>query len=173
MNMPENMPAPALDAIASRIFELRGQRVMLDVDLAALYGVETRYIPRAVKRNPRRFPEDFAFQLSEDEWANLKSTFGISSSWGGRRTPPYAFTEHGALMLSGALNSSRAEEISILIVRAFVLLRQAVPAYRELAAKVAELESAVGKHDKDIGIILDALRQLITPPDNSKRRMGF
>jgi len=168
-------PAPALDAIAQRIFEIRGQRVMLDADLAALYGVETRYIPRAVKRNPGRFPPDFAFQISLGEWDSLRSTFGILNSGRGqhRKYLPYAFTEHGALMLSSVLNSPRADEISLLIVRAFVWMRQAVPAYKELAAKVAELENAVGQHDESIKAIIQALQQLILPPDKDKRRIGF
>ena len=111
--MTDIQPTYTTDAIVQRIFKFRGQRVMLDSDLAELYGVETRYIPRAIKRNPGRFPPDFAFRLSVEEWDNLKSTFGISSSWGGRRrSTPYAFTEHGALMLSSVLNSARAEEIS-------------------------------------------------------------
>jgi len=172
---PENEIQPAFthDAIAQRIFELRGQRVMLDADLAELYGVETRYIPRAVKRNPRRFPPAFAFRLSPEEWANLKSTFGMSSSWGGRRSAPYVFTEHGALMLSSVLNSTRADEVSLLIIRAFVWLRQTIPAYKELAAKVAELENAVGKHDEKLDGIIETLRQLIVPPDKEKQRIGF
>jgi len=162
-----------LEVIQQKIFEIRGQRVMLDADLAELYGVETRYIPRAVKRNPGRFPPDFAFQLSPEEWANLKSTFGISSLWGGRRSAPYVFTEHGALMLSSTINPARAEEISLLVIRAFVWLRQTIPAYKELAAKVAELESAVGKHDETLGGIIETLHQLIMPPDKDKRRIGF
>jgi hypothetical protein len=170
----KNDPVLALDAVARRIFELRGQRVMLDADLAVLYGVETRYIPRAVKRNPGRFPPDFAFQLSAEETASLRSTFGISKTGrGGRRYAPYVFTEHGALMLSSVLNSARADEISLLIVRAFVWLRQTVPAYQELADKLMELESAVTRHDNDIRMILDALRELITPPAREKRRVGF
>jgi hypothetical protein len=171
--MSENAAILPLESVIHHILELRGQRVMLDADLAVLYGVETRYIPRAVKRNPGRFPPDFTFQVSEDEWANLKSIFGISNSWGGRRTLPYAFTEHGALMLSSVLNAPRADEMSLLIVRAFVWLRQTIPAYQELTAKVAELENSVGKHDKDIAVMFDALRQLITPPESSKRRIGF
>ncbi|MCL2123503.1 MAG: ORF6N domain-containing protein [Desulfovibrionaceae bacterium] len=131
-----------LDAVVRRIFELRGQRVMLDADLAVLYGVDTGRIPCAVRRNPGRFPLDFAFQLSAEEWANLKSIFGISSVWGGRRSTPYAFTKYGALMLSSVLNSSLADEISLLIINAFSWLRQAIPGHKELAAKVVELESA-------------------------------
>ena len=171
--MADIQPVVTLDGVIQRIFELRGQRVMLDSDLAVLYGVETRYIPRAIKRNPGRFPPDFVFRLSDAEWNNLKSTFGISSSWGGRRSTPYAFTEHGALMLSSVLNSAQADEISLLIIRAFVWLRQTIPAYKELAAKVAELESAVGKHDAALADIVKTLRQLIMPTDKEKRRIGF
>jgi hypothetical protein len=171
--MGGNLPSFALDAVVRRIFELRGQRVMLDADLAVLYGVETGALVRAVKRNLDRFPEDFIFQLTVEEWENLRCQIGISSSWGGRRTTPYAFTEHGSLMLSGVLNSPRAKDISVLIIRAFVWLRQAAPAHQELAAKVAELENAVGRHDEAINTVLEALRQLITPPDKEKRRIGF
>jgi hypothetical protein len=171
--MTGSLPTFTLDSVVRRIFELRGQRVMLDTDLALLYGVETKYIVRAVKRNPGRFPEDFMFQLSTGEWDSLRCQIGTSNGRGGRRYSPYAFTEHGALMLSSVLNSSHAEEISLLIIRAFVWLRQTVPAYKELAAKVAELESALGRHDKDTAIMLDALRQLIIPPDKEKRRIGF
>jgi hypothetical protein len=169
-----------LDTIAKRIFEIRGQRVMLDADLAVLYGIPNKALLQAVKRNSARF-KDFVFQLSADEWEILRSQFVTSSlrfqngilKHGGRRYAPYAFTEHGALMLSSVLNSSRAVEVSRVIIRAFVWLRQAVPAYRELADKVAELEKTVGRHDKDIGVVLDALRQLIVPPDTPPRKIGF
>ena len=172
--MSEIQPAFTMDAIAQRIFELRGQRIMLDADLAVLYGVVTGDLIQAVKRNQDRFPEDFMFQLSSEEWASLKSQTVISKRGrGGRRFAPYAFTEHGALMLSSVLNSPRAKEISILIVRAFVWMRQTVPAYKELAAKVAELENTVGKHDESINAMLEALRQLIIPPDKEKRRIGY
>ncbi|MDR0239074.1 MAG: ORF6N domain-containing protein [Deltaproteobacteria bacterium] len=160
---------------------MRGQRVMLDSDLAVLYGVETKHLIRAAKRNPGRFSDDFMFQLSEEEWNNLRCHFVTSSlrsqnvtlKHGGRRYAPYAFTEHGALMLSSVLKSERAEEISRMIIRAFVWLRQAVPAYKELAAKVAELESAVGKHDEAIKTIVHALRQMIVPSDGTQRKIGF
>jgi hypothetical protein len=178
-----------LDAVVQRIFELRGQRVMIDTDLAVLYGVETKTLLQAVKRNPARF-EDFVFQLSSEEWdslrcqngisnlrsqnvtSSLKSNFGISSH-GGRRYAPYAFTEHGALMLSGVLKSEQAEKISRMIIRAFVWLRQSVPAYKELAAKVAELEEAVGKHDDSIKTMVQTLQRLIMPPDKPLRKIGF
>ena len=180
--MTDIQPAiTTMDAIVQRIFELRGQRVMLDSDLAVLYGVETKALVRAVKRHIDRFPEDFMFQLSPDEWEILRRQFGasslrsqnVTSSHGGRRYAPYAFTEHGALMLSSVLNSPRAKEISVLIIRAFVWLRQTIPAYKELAAKVAELESAVGKHDAALSSIVKTLQQLIAPPDKDKRRIGF
>jgi len=146
---------------------------MIDADLAVLYGVETGALVRAVKRNIDRFPEDFIFQLSADENESLRCQIGISKGRGGRRYAPYAFTEHGTLMLSGILNSPRAKEISVLIIRAFVWLRQTIPAYKELAAKVAELESAVGKHDAALGDIVKTLHELIMPPAKEKRRIGF
>jgi hypothetical protein len=169
--MSDIEPVSTVDAIVQRIFELRGQRVMLDADLAVLYGVPTKALLQAVKRNPARF-EDFFFQLSAEEWKNLRSQ-NVTSSHGGRRYAPYAFTEHGALMLSSVLKSTRAEEISRMIIRAFVWLRQTIPAYKELAAKVAELESAVGKHDAELRGIIETLHQLIMPPDKEKRRIGF
>ena len=170
------------DTVVHRILELRGQRVMLDSDLAVLYGVETGALVRATKRNPGRFPQNFMFQLSTEEWESLRCQIGTSNlksqnvpskGRGGRRYAPYAFTEHGALMLSSVLNSRRAEEIGILIINAFVWLRQTVPTYQELAAKLMELESAIVRHDSDISMILDALRQLVTPPEEEKRRIGF
>ena len=178
--MPEPQPALTTDTIAQRIFELRGQRVMLDSDLAGLYGVPNKALLQAVKRNSAKF-EDFVFQLSNEEWNSLKSQFVtlnlrsqiVTSRHGGRRYAPYAFTEHGALMLSSILNSVRAVEISRMIIRAFVWLRQAIPAYNELAAKVAELENAVGKHDEALDGIVKALRQLILPPGKEKRRIGY
>jgi len=179
--MADIQQAFTTDAIIQRIFELRGQRVMLDADLAEMYGVETKALVRAVKRNLGRFPEDFHFQLSKVEWENLRRQIGTSSlrsqnvisKHGGRRYAPYVFTEHGALMLSSVLNSPRADEISLLIIRAFVWLRQAVPAYKKLADKVAELERTVGKHDAALAGIIETLRQLIMPPDKDKRRIGF
>jgi len=171
--MPENLPALTLDSIAQRIFEIRGQRVMLDADLAVLYGVSTKALLQAVKRNTARF-EGFIFQISNEEWDSLRSQFVTSNKGrGGRRFTPYVFTEHGALMLSSVLNSERAMEISRMIINAFVWLRQAIPAYKELAAKVAELENAVGKHDDAIKAIVQALQQMIVPPDGEKRRIGF
>ena len=174
VTMPEIQPTFTLDAIAQRIFELRGQRVMLDADLAVLYGVETGALVRAMKRNSERF-EDFVFQLSAEEWESLRCQIGILKPGRGqhRKYLPYAFTEHGAHMLSSVLNSARAVEISRMIIRTFIWLRQAVPAYKELADKVAELEAAVGKHDEALDGIFQTLHQLIIPPDKEKRRIGF
>jgi len=179
--MPENVPAITHDSITQRIFEVRGQRAMLDSDLAVLYGVETKALVRAVKRNPGRFA-GFVFQLSYEEWNSLRCQIGTSKKGrGGRRSAPYALTEHGALMLSSVLNSPRADEISRMIIQAFVWMRQfVVPAHKELAAKVAELEATVGKygeaigqHDAAIGGIIEALNELILPPDKDKRKIGF
>ena len=171
--MTEIQPALTLDSVVQRIFEMRGQRVMLDEDLAVLYGVPNKALLQAVKRNSERF-DDFIFQLSNDEWASLRSQFVTSNKGrGGRRFAPYAFTEHGVLMLSSVLNSARAKEISRMIIRAFVWMRQTVPAYKELAAKVAELENAVGQNSEDIKVIVQTLQQLIVPPDKPRRKIGF
>ena len=171
--MPETPSALSLETVVRRIIELRGQRVMLDADLAVLYGVETGALVRAAKRNPDRFPEDFMFQLTPEEWSSLRCQIATSKGRGGRRYAPYAFTEHGALMLSSILNSSRATEISLLFIRAFVWLRRAIPNHKELAAKIAELENAVSKHDAALGGIIETLHELLAPPDKEKRRIGF
>ena len=147
---------------------------MLASDLAQVYGVETRALNQAVKRNASRFPADFMFQLTAAEAGNLKSQ-SVTSSWGGaRRALPYAFTEHGAIMLASVLNSKRATEMSIYVVRAFVRLREVIAGNRELAAKIAALESKVGNQDRDIQTIFSAIRQLMNPPAPAERRIkGF
>jgi len=180
MIMAENTPA-LTHSIAQRIFEIRGQRVMLDTDLAALYDVPTFRLNEAVKRNRARFPEDFMFQLTKEEHAFLRSQFAMSKPGrGGRRTEPFAFTEQGVAMLSSVLNSEQAVQVNIAIFRAFIWLRKALPAQQELAAKVAELEAAVGKHgeiigkhDAALGGIIEALNELILAPSKDKRRIGF
>src|SRR5436190_13334803 len=153
----------AIEAIASRIVVLRGQRVMLDADLAALYGVTTKRLNEQVRRNLERFPSDFMFQLINQEVAILKSQFA-TSSWGGKRKRPLAFTEHGALMAAMVLNSPRATEVSVYVVRAFVELRDTVVAHKELAKRLDALESRLERklttHDQAIAGILDAIRQL-------------
>jgi ORF6N domain len=159
--------------IAQSIYLIRGQRVMLSRDLAVLYGVAVKVLNQAVKRNAMRFPADFVFQLKAEELANLKSQF-VTSSWGGsRRASPYAFTEQGVAMLSSVLKSERAVKVNITIMRAFVKLRETLETNREFARKFSELERRVGKHDKEISAIIDAIRQLMAPPEKQKREIGF
>lgn len=162
-----------VEQIARTIILLRGQKVMLSQQLAELYGVPVKALNQAVKRHRDRFPRDFTFQLTADEFDNLKSQI-VTSSWGGvRRALPYAFTEQGVAMLSSVLRSARAVKVNIAIMRAFVKLRQALDGNRELAAKFADLEKRVGKHDKEIGAIIEAIRQLMSPPEKPKREIGF
>src|SRR5919106_1136752 len=151
----------------------RGQKVLIDSDLATLYGVTTGNLNKAVKRNMDRFPSDFMFQLEPEELAHLKFQFGIPS-WGGRRrSRPYVFTEQGIAMLSSVLNSDRAVKVNIAIMRAFVKLRQMLETNRELAQKFSELERRVGKHDKEISTIIEAIRQLMAQPEKPRREIGF
>jgi hypothetical protein len=165
--------------LARLILDIRGQRVMLDADLATLYGVSTKALVQAVKRNLDRFPRDFMFQVTEQEVAILRSQIVTSSSadsgrWGGRRWLPYAFSEQGVAMLSSVLRSRRAIAVNIAIMRAFVRLRQLAAAGSELARKLDELESRVSGHDKDIATIVRAIRELATPPQAGKKRpIGF
>jgi hypothetical protein len=162
----------AVQGIAQSIRWIRGQRVLLDSDLATLYGVTTGNLNKAVKRNRERFPSDFMFQLTPEELTNLRFQFGIPS-WGGRRVRPYAFTEQGVAMLSSVLHSERAVKVNIAIMRAFVRLREALETNRELARKFRELEQRVGKHDEEIAGIIEAIRQLMAPPEKSRREIGF
>ena len=172
--------------IGSRILTLREQRVMLDADLAELYGVETRVLVQAVKRNLGRFPEDFMFQLSGEEWQALRSQTVISNAEGrgGRRTAPYAFTEQGVAMLSSVLGSTRAIAVNIEIMRTFVRVRALAATHGDLAKRLGELEQATEalamSHDTlnrntraQFKQVFDALRELMTPPDPPKRPIGF
>ncbi|MGI0018179.1 MAG: ORF6N domain-containing protein [Nitrosotalea sp.] len=162
-----------IEAIAARIRTIRRQRVLLDADLAALYGAQTRTLTQAVRRKPERFPSDFSFRLTKQEVADLRSQ-SVISSWGGRRYPPIAFTEHGAVMAASVLNSPQAVELSVFVVRAFVQMREAVRANTEIGRRLDELESQVGTHDRTIAQILNALRELTAPPDTPRRRrIGF
>jgi phage regulator Rha-like protein len=156
--------------IERAILSIRGEKVMLDSDLAQLYGVETKVLNRAVKRNMNRFPPDFMFQLTTREIANLKCQFGTSSSYGGRRYLPYAFTEHGALMLANVLNSERAAQTSVQVVRAFVRLRQMLTSNTELARKLDAMEK---KYDARFQIVFQAIRRLMSPPEPKRREIGF
>lgn len=162
--------------IAQSIYQLRGQKVLLDFDLAALYGGATKVLNQAMKRNRKRFPNDFMFQLSTSETSSLRnwSQFVTSSrKHRGESYRPYAFTEQGVAMLSSVLNSERAVEMNIAIMRAFVRLRQTLETNRELAQKFSELERRVGKHDEKIAAIIEAIRQLMTPPERPRREIGF
>lgn len=162
------------ERIEHSIYLIRGQRVMLDSDLAVLYGVATKRLNEQVRRNLKRFPPDFVFQLTAEETESLRSQIATSKiGRGGRRYPPYAFTEHGAVMLAGVLNSPRAVVTSIFVVRAFVRLREMVATHKELAAKIAKLERKVGVHDESIRSLVATIRQLITPAPAKKRRIGF
>jgi ORF6N domain len=177
------------EQIALRIRHFRGEKVLLDFDLAALYGVETRVLNQAVRRNADRFPADFMFQLSREEAERL-SQIVISSAAGhdvsdssqivmspakyrGKRYRPYAFTEQGVAMLSSVLNSESAVKMNIAIMRAFVKLRRALQTNRELAQKFSELERRVDKHDEEIAAILEAIRQLMAPPEKPRDEIGF
>ncbi len=165
----------SLERVVQRIHTVRGQRVLLDSDLAQLYGVTTGNLNKAVKRNRSRFPEDFMFQLTRTDGSNLRFQSGISSSsYGGRRYWPFAFTEQGVAMLSSVLSSERAVRVNIAIMRAFVKLREILATNRELAQRFAELEKRVSRHDRHIRDILEAIRQLLAPPvPNPRREIGF
>ncbi len=161
-----------VEPVAQSIRWIRGQKVLLDSDSAALYGVTTGNLNKAVKRNGQRFPSDFMFRLSTQKMQNLRFQFG-TSKWGGRRALPYVFTEQGIAKLSSVLNSERAIKVNIAIMRAFVKLRQILETNRGLAKKSSELEQRVGKHDEEIDAILEAIRQLMAPPDRPRREIGF
>jgi phage regulator Rha-like protein len=154
-----------VERIASRIYLIRGEKVMLDADLAELYGVETRTLVQAVKRNIDRFPPDFMFQLSEKEHQNLRSQIVISS-WGGRRYPPYAFTEHGVAMLSSVLKSKKAVHVSIAIVRTFVQMRNLLATHAALARKVEQLDHSVTG-------LYDIVRKLLDPGPSKNKPIGY
>jgi phage regulator Rha-like protein len=156
------------ELIENKIYLIRGHKVMLDKDLAKLYEVPTKKLTQAVKRNIRRFPGDFMLLLTRQEVRNLRSQF-VTSSWGGRRYAPYVFTEQGVAMLSSVLNSERAIQVNIAIMRAFVKLRQILSTHKELAHKLDELERKIEKHDVEIRSIFEAIRQLMAPPVTKPR----
>jgi hypothetical protein len=161
-----------VEVIQGKIVVVRDERIMLDRDLAELYGVETKQLKRAVRRNKDRFPPDFMFALAKKEVNDLRCHFG-TSSWGGTRYAPIAFTEQGVAMLSSVLNSKRAIEVNILIMRAFVQLRKVISSQTELARKLEQLEKRMEEHDEQIVAIFEAIRQLMTPPDSPKKKIGF
>ena len=181
----DQLVAPLQTLIGGRIMVLREQRVMLDADLAELYGVQTKVLVQAVKRNLSRFPADFMFQLSSDEFKTLRSqTVTSKNARGGRRTAPYAFTEQGVAMLSSVLNSPRAIGVTIEIMRTFVRVRELAATHSELAKRLSELEEKTElvsmQHDtfsrntrNQLKQVFDALRELMTPPNPPKRPIGF
>jgi len=184
-----------VEQVARRILYFRGEKVLLDFDLAVLYGVGVKVLNQAVKRNRQRFPDDFMFQLTGEETQLLRSQLlksgnrqvaengGPGTNWSqivtssqkyrGTKYRPYAFTEEGVAMLSSVLKSKRAVKVNIAIMRAFVKLRQTLDANRQLAQKFSELEERIGKHDDEIAAILEAIRQLMTPPERPRREIGF
>jgi len=172
-----------IDKVESAIYSIRGQRVMLDSDLAVIYGTSTMRLNEQFRRNRKRFPLDFAFQLTREEFTNLISQFAISSlrsqsatskSHGGRRKLPWVFTEHGAIMLASVLNSDIAVQASVRVVRAFVRLREMVAANAQLAVKLAELERRLDSHDEAIVDLFAALKRLLEPAEPKKKReIGF
>jgi hypothetical protein len=164
-------PFPA-ERVARQIFVIRGQKVMLDTDLAELYQVPTKRMNEQVRRNLARFPEDFMFQLTDRETEVLRSQFA-TSSWGGRRYLPYVFTEHGVAMLSSVLSSKRAVQMSILIIRAFVKLREMLASHKDLAVRLAKMERVQKRHGSVITILAEELQEMKRLPPPPARRIGF
>jgi phage regulator Rha-like protein len=171
--MPKRPPQLAVP-VESRILILRHQRVILDSDLAELYGVTVKRLNQQVNRNQERFPADFMFRLSGKEDQALRLQIATSKKGrGGRRYPPYAFTEHGAIMAATVLNSKRAIEMSVFVVRAFVRMREMLSKNRRLAAKINELDRRLETHDTAIQDLVDAIKELMVPEETSKRKIGF
>ncbi len=169
---PAAIAALTPQALAGRIMMIRGQRVLLDSDLAQLYGVETKKFNQQIRRNLVRFPSDFMFELATEEFESLRSQ-NVTSSHGGRRYLPMVFTEHGAIMAASVLNSPRAVEMSVYVVRAFVQLRELLVNHKALADKLAELERRVAGHDSTLVEVINALRALMAQPQSAKRPIGF
>jgi len=171
--MPKK-PSTLAIPVESRILILRHQRVILDSDLAELYGVTVKRLNQQVNRNQGRFPADFTFRLSAKEDQALRLQIATSKKGrGGRRYPPYAFTEHGAIMAATVLNSKRAIEMSVFVVRAFARMREMLVKNRQLAAKINELDRRLETHDTAIQDLIDAIKELMIPEDKSKRKIGF
>lgn len=170
-HMTKSIARISVEPIERVILFVRGEKVILDSDLAVLYGVPTMRLNEQIKRNKRRFPADFMFRLTREEWDSLISQFAISKiGRGGRRKPPYVFTEHGAIMAANVLNNERAIEVSVQVVRAFVRLRQLLASNSELARKLNELEK---KYDHQFKVVFEAVRQLMTPLPSKVKPIGF
>lgn len=181
--MPKKPTAVPTEVVERKIYVMRGQKVLLDSDLAELYQVETKALNQAVKRNVDRFPDDFMFQLSSEEAESLRSQIATSSlksqfvtskeHRGGRRSLPYAFTEHGVAMLSSVLNSKRAVHVNIVIIRAFIKLREILATHKDLARRLDNLERKYSEHDDELKTVFDAIRELLSPDSPPQRRIGF
>jgi len=164
------MPTIDSSVVERSIVFIREETVILDQDLAALYGIETKVLVQSVKRNLARFPADFMFQLTNQEVNNLRSQSVTSSEWGGRRYPPYAFTEHGVIMLSSVLHSPRAIQVNIEVVRTFVRLRRILSRHKDLAEQLKSLEE---KYDRKFSVVFEAIRQLMAEPASPTRKIGY
>ena len=171
--LDEMKPTKSLQRIEKSIYIIRNTRVMLDSDLAVLYGVETRVLKQAVRRNKKRFPDDFMFELTIEENRALRSQNVILVRGKYSKYLPFAFSEQGVAMLSSVLNSERAIEVNIEIMRAFVRVRKMLGAHRELATKLKELENSIQDHDEQIQTIFEAIRQLMTPSEKPNKKIGF
>ncbi|MBE5320231.1 ORF6N domain-containing protein [Pedobacter sp. MR2016-19] len=172
MTAKQVLPIIPDNIVVNKIYELRSLKVMLDSDLAELYGVETKRLNEQVGRNLDRFPEDFMFQLTDEEWLNLKSQFA-TSSWGGRRKLPFVFTEHGILMLSSVLNSKQAIQVNIQIVRIFSRIRQFIVDNGELKLEIEEIKKTLNNHDKNIELVFTYLDRLIDKKIGPRKRIGY
>jgi hypothetical protein len=173
--MPSTSATP-IERIADRILLVRGYKVLLDADLASLYGVSIKRFNEQVRRNSTRFPDDFMFRLSAEEWVSLRSQFATLKTGRGqhRKYLPLAFTEHGAIMAATILNCPRATEVSVYVVRAFVRLREFLASHKDLARRLEEYEKKLRSHDQAIAGLIDALREVMAPPEPPKRRaIGF
>ena len=160
------------EKIINKIYLIRGMKVMLDFELSELYETETKQLKRQVRRNIERFPDDFMFELTTKEFSDLRSQFG-TSSWGGTRYIPMAFTEQGVAMLSSVLNSSTAIKVNIQIIRVFTRMKEMLLTNKDILLKLEQLENKVSRHDENIQMIFEALKQLLTPPLKPRKRIGF
>ena len=160
------------ESIINKIYHIRQQKVMLDSDLAEMYGVEARVLNQAVKRNIERFPSDFMFRLTQKEFDNLKSQI-VTSSWGGKRKLPYVFTEQGVSMLSGVLNSPVAIQVHIRIIRIFSKMKEMMLSHKDILFKLEKMEKDVKENNENIAMIFEALKQLLNPPQPKRRLIGF
>jgi len=173
MNSRQNALMVPDEVLVNKIYLVREQKVMLDSDLAELYQVETKRLNEQVRRNKDRFPDDFMFQLTQEEWVDLKSQNATSRSWGGRRIPPFVFTEHGVLMLSSVLNSERAIQVNIRIMRIFNKIKQMLMTNKEILLKVEQIERNAIKQDEKIKLIFDYLKQFIKEQEKPRQLIGF